>query len=112
MVGDLPRERRRPRRVLVDVAMEVDGAVAASDSLEDTVDYAALAERIRAVLVAAKCRMIERAAYLAAATCLEDPHVASASVRVTKSGAVRGLGSASAVCRLAKRREKGYNALA
>jgi len=64
------------------------------------VDYVALGERIRSRLVAARCRMIERAALLAAESCLEDAKVRAARVRVTKSGAVAGLRSASAVMEL------------
>lgn len=97
VIGDLPEERNRLQRLKVDAALEIPDAAALSDDLADTVDYAALAERIRATLVEAKCRMIERAAYLAAQVCRGDARVISAEVRVTKTGAVEGLGSASAV---------------
>ena len=53
--------------------------------------YAALAESIRAALVAAKCRMIERAAKVVY-DCLPT---SAARVVVTKAGAVPGLASAS-----------------
>ena len=39
--------------------------------------------------------MIERAAYLAATTCLEDKAVNAVNLKVTKSGAIEGLRSAS-----------------
>jgi dihydroneopterin aldolase len=39
--------------------------------------------------------MIEHAAYLAAGVCLEDAKVRSVRVKVTKSGAVKNLRSAS-----------------
>ena len=71
--------------------------MAASDELSDTVDYAALTERVRAALVAAKCRMIERAAKVVCDVCLAETKVKAATVRVTKTGAVAHLGSASAV---------------
>jgi len=96
VIGDLPEERTRAQRLLVDAVLEVDAPAADTDELCDTVDYAALAAAIRRSLVAAKCRMIERAAKIAAEECLKDRRVASATVAITKSGAVEGLKSASA----------------
>lgn len=96
VIGDLPEERARVQRLVVDASLETGDAASRSDSLADTADYAALAGRIRERLVAGRCRMIERAARLAAEACVEDPRVVSARVRVTKPGAVAGLGSASA----------------
>ena len=61
------------------------------------VSSAALADAIRAALVAAKCRMIERAAKVACDVCLADAKVWSATVTVTKAGAIPRLASASAV---------------
>ena len=91
VIGELPDERDRLQRLLVDVELEIPSPAAETDSLSDTVDYAALAERIRAALVAAKCRMIERAAKVAY-DCLPTR---TARVVVTKAGAVPGLASAS-----------------
>lgn len=98
IIGERADERNRLQRLLVDVAMEIPDDAAASDALEDTVDYAELTELIRSELVAAKCRMIERAAHLVAEVCHRDPRVRFAEARVTKSGAVPHLVSATAVC--------------
>jgi len=98
IIGDLPEERVRPQRLVVDAELEIGDEASFSDRLDDTVDYAALARRVREALVAAKCRMIERAARVALEECMADGRVAAAEVRVTKSGAVERLGSASAVC--------------
>ena len=97
IIGELPHERIAPQRLSVDVEMTVGDEAAFSDSLGDAVDYAALSFRVRDVLVAAECRMIERAARLVAETCLAESGVLSVTAKVTKSGAVEGLGSASAV---------------
>ena len=97
VIGELPDERNRLQRLRVDVALEIPDRAAVTDALGDTVDYAALAARIREALVAAKCRMIERAAKVACDVCLKEALVAAAVVTVTKSGAVPGLESASAV---------------
>lgn len=97
IIGELPDERVRKQRLRVDVSLEIADAVADTDRLEDTVDYAATAERIRAALVAAECRMIERAAKVAAEACRADSKVKSVRAKVTKFGAIPHLESASAV---------------
>ncbi|MBR4654461.1 MAG: dihydroneopterin aldolase [Kiritimatiellae bacterium] len=95
IIGDLPEERLREQRLLVDATLELDlSAAAASDSLADTVDYAALSRRIRETLRSAKCRLVERAAKLAVGECLADARVVRATVSVRKCGSVPGLSSA------------------
>lgn len=96
VIGDLPEERDREQRLTVDVALSLDLAAAArSDKLQDTVDYAALAEAVRAALRRARCHMIEAAARCVADVCLADPRVAHVRVRVEKPGAVAGLRAAA-----------------
>lgn len=95
IIGERPEERVREQTLRVDVELAIAPVAARTDSLADTVDYAALSERIRAALVAGRCRMIERAASLALETCLAERLVAAATVTVTKAGAVAGLESAS-----------------
>ena len=97
IIGERPDERVREQELRVDAELEIADRVAETDELGDTVDYAALADRIRAALVAAKCRMIERAAKVVCDVCREDAKVASATATVTKPGAIPGLGSASAI---------------
>lgn len=95
IIGDLPEERDKEQTLSVDVELELDLApAAASDRLEDSVDYAALASAIRAALQEAKCRLIERAASIALDECMRDERVKSAKVSVCKSGAVPGLNAA------------------
>lgn len=96
VIGDLPEERTRLQRLRVDAELTVPDVASSSDDLADTADYAAVAERLRSALVAAECRMIERAAKVAAEACLLDAKVESATVTVVKSGAIKGLDSASA----------------
>ena len=97
VIGDRPDERVRTQRLLVDVELSVGDAAAETDDIADAVDYAELAERVRAVLVGAKCRLIERAAKVVHDVCLADPRVSAARVSVTKADAVPHLGSATAV---------------
>ena len=96
IIGELPEERVRNQRLVLDVQLDVCDDSASSDELMDTVDYAALADSIREALIAAECRMIERAAKVAHDICIADPKVRSAKVKVTKSGAIKHLASASA----------------
>ena len=96
IIGEREDERGRAQRLTVDVRLEICADAAGSDSLADTVDYAMLTERVRAALVAAKCRMIERAAKVVCDLCMEDAKVRAATARVTKTGAVPHLGSAAA----------------
>lgn len=96
VIGDLPEERGREQRIMLDLVLTCDlSAACGSDALCDTVDYAALAEAIRREVRAARCRMIERVAELAAQVCLADPRVAEVRVRVAKAGAVPGLRAAA-----------------
>jgi dihydroneopterin aldolase len=95
IIGELPDERIRKQRLTIDAKLEIASASADSDDLSDTVDYAALGDAIRAALVSAECKMIERAAKVVYEICVSDPKVRSATVKVTKAGAVAGLASAS-----------------
>ena len=102
VIGERADERMRLQRLRVDVSLDVDDRASETDALADAVDYAALADEIRETLVVAKCKMIERAAKLAAEVCLGAGSVREATVEVTKAGAVPGLASAAAVLTLRK----------
>ena len=102
IIGERPDERTHPQRLRVDVVLTVGDRASETDELADTVDYAALAERIRTALVEAKCRMIERAAKVVADLCLGDAKVSAAKVRIVKGGAIPHLESAAAVIEAVK----------
>lgn len=97
VIGERADERVRTQRLRIDVALTISDRAGETDELCDTVDYAALTEKVRTALVAAKCKMIERAARIVCDLCLADAKVSAARVRVTKSGAIAHLESASAV---------------
>ena len=84
VIGERPDERTRLQTLRVDIELEIPDDAAETDSLSDTVDYAALTE-------------IERAAKIVKDICLSDAKVRAAKVSVTKSGAVPHLESAQAV---------------
>jgi len=95
VLGDLPEERTREQKILVDVTLALDlQAAAATDRIADTVDYALLVGNIREALEEARCRLLERAAEVVADVCLADPRVEHATVSVRKFATVPGLVSA------------------
>ena len=102
IIGERPDERTRTQRLRVDVILTIGDTAAETDELADTGDYAAHTEGVRTALVAAKCKMIERAAKVVCDLCLMDAKVSAAKVRVTKSGAIEHLESASAVVEATK----------
>jgi len=96
IIGERPEERDTLQTLRLDIALEVPDKAAETDDIADAVDYATLSEKIRDALVAAKCRLIERAAKVALDVCAANARVLAAKVSVTKSGAVAGLESATA----------------
>ena len=86
--GVLPSERAEGQDFVVDVALSVDTrAAAASDALEDTVDYGTLASRRAHLVAGGPVDLIETLASRLAAVCLEDRRVISATVTVHKPSA-------------------------
>jgi dihydroneopterin aldolase len=83
--GVLEEERRRGQTFVVDLILEGDlSAAETSDALEDTVDYAALSERVAAEVEATRFDLIEALAGRLAQVALDDPTVHAVTVRVAK----------------------------
>lgn len=83
--GVLPEEQARPQPFEVDVELCVDLAVpGASDDLDDTVDYAAVAEAIARVVSSERYQLLERLATRIAEVCRSDPRVSAVTVTVRK----------------------------
>ncbi len=98
-IGVGARERRARQTVCAEVVLELDLAAASrSDRLGDTVDYAALADRLRAS-ASESCRLLEALAGRLAAVCLAEPRVAAAEVTLTKVRARPGLNASVTVRR-------------
>ena len=102
-LGVYEEELKAPRPVVVDVALRTDLAkAAASDDLADTIDYHALAARLRAAVEPQPgdprpvFHLIETLAEKIAATCLDfDARVEAATVAVAKPAAFPGADAAS-----------------
>ena len=98
VVGVFEWERIAKRPLRIDLELTCDlAAAAASDRLEDTLDYGALVARVRERCAASSYRLIEALAGDIASTCLEDARVESVGVTVRKPGAVAGVGEVSVV---------------
>jgi dihydroneopterin aldolase/D-erythro-7,8-dihydroneopterin triphosphate epimerase len=91
IVGTLPAERVRRRRVVLNLALSCDlSRAGATDDLRHTVDYAAVCRRVATVARRSRFRLIERLAQEVAETCLAFPGVTGVTVTLDKPGAVRG----------------------
>ena len=83
--GWFSEERERGQLFRVDVVLGVDTRVAAAtDDLADTVDYAALAESVVAVIEGEPVFLIETLAARIADRCLEDASAEDVEVTVHK----------------------------
>ncbi len=83
-VGVYPHEHTAKQRVRINIDLGVDDDEAGQDELSRVVDYEAVATRVRAVVGAGHVRLVETLAERVAATCLADPRVKLARVRVEK----------------------------
>lgn len=90
VIGVFPEERRDRQDVIFNIALACDcRPAAASDRLEDAVDYKSLKQKILTVVEGSAFQLIETLAERVAAICLEDPRVHRATVSVDKPGALR-----------------------
>jgi dihydroneopterin aldolase len=83
--GVLPEEQARSQPFEVDVRLEIDlTTAAASDRLEDTVDYGLLTEAVARTVELESYRLLERLADRIAGVCLTLPDVRWVEVSVRK----------------------------
>ena len=91
IVGVLPAERDTPQEVLVSLEVGTDVARAArSGELDHTIDYAALAEQARALVVAGRYRLLETMAEDLARCALQSELAAEVRVTIRKPAAIAG----------------------
>ena len=89
ILGVLPEERTTPQTITVDLELETNiQPAAASRSLADTVDYAALATAIRTLTEDAEHLLVETLAEDIAALALKDQRVSGVTVMVGKPEAL------------------------
>ncbi len=90
IIGTLPSERLEAQTVLINIELELNLAAAGkSDSLNDTVDYAALEKSVIEAVRKAKFYLLERLAGEVAAVCLRFSRIVRVIVTVDKPGALK-----------------------
>ena len=89
IVGILPDERVTPQTLFVDIELDYDfAAAAASEHVDDTVDYVALAQTVTSLAVDRQYQLIETYAEEAASRLLRQFGGERVSVRIKKPAAV------------------------
>jgi FolB domain-containing protein len=90
VIGVREWERNMRQNVQLNVTLYADlSAAAASDDIEDTVDYVTIKKRIIRLVEDSEFHLVEALAETVADACLEDPLVQAARVSVEKPGALR-----------------------
>jgi FolB domain-containing protein len=90
VIGITERERAQSQDILINVVLFSDTArAAASDNIDDCVNYRTVAKNIQAYVEKSSKYTVEALAAELAAICLKEPGVQKVRVRVEKPGAVR-----------------------
>jgi dihydroneopterin aldolase/D-erythro-7,8-dihydroneopterin triphosphate epimerase len=90
VLGLSNEERREKQDVLINLILWTDlRAPAASDSIEDTVDYSLIKKRIITLVEGSQYHLAETLADRIASLCLEQPAVQQVQVTVEKPTALR-----------------------
>ncbi|MBT8086907.1 MAG: dihydroneopterin aldolase [Gammaproteobacteria bacterium] len=91
IIGIWEWERKIRQTVVIDLEMSADIAkAAATDSVEDTLNYKSVAKRIQAFVGESSFQLVETLAERIAAIVRDEFGVQWVKVRVNKPGAIRG----------------------
>jgi len=91
VIGIWEWERKIRQTVSIDLDMSADiRKAAASDSVEDTLNYKSVAKRLQAFVGDSSFQLVETLAEKIATIVLEEFAVAWVRVRLSKPGAIRG----------------------
>ena len=89
IIGLREEEREAKQEVIVNVTLEADLTDAGQgDRIEQTVDYARIAEEVTALVAGSRFFLLERLAEAIAELCLTEPGVQRVRVCVEKPGAL------------------------
>ena len=92
VIGIYDWERRTRQTVILDIEMAADiKKAAATDSIEDTLDYKAVAKRLFSYISETEFSLVETLAENVAAIILDEFKVPWCRIRLNKKGAVRGV---------------------
>jgi dihydroneopterin aldolase len=98
LIGIYPREQAVPQTLEISLQIGTSTAHAgSSDDIRDTIDYAAVVERLRGDLEQRHFHLLERLAEHVAGVLLDDFGAAWARVSVAKPGVMRGVRRAGVV---------------
>src|SRR6516165_8727042 len=90
VLGLSQEERREKQDVLINLILWTDlRPAAASDNIEDAVDYSTLKKRIKTLVEGSQYHLAETLADRIAALCLEEPAVQQVQVTLEKPTALR-----------------------
>lgn len=91
IIGIFDWERQVRQTVLIDLEMAVDvRKAAASDSIEDTLNYKRVAKRIKEFIDKSSFHLVETLAEQIARLVIDEFHVPWVKVTLNKPGAIRG----------------------
>ena len=91
VIGVFGWERQVHQRISIDLEMGTNIATAAaSDSLDDTLDYKAISNRIRALVAELQPQLVETLIERIAQTIMQEFNVPWLRITIAKPGAVRG----------------------
>jgi len=91
IIGIYDWERRLRQTVILDIDMAADiRHAAATDSIDDTLNYKAVAKRLIAFVGGSEFQLVETLAERVAGIVLREFQVSWVRVRINKQGAVRG----------------------
>jgi len=90
IVGINPHERNHRQDVTINITLHADlRQAAASDRIEDTINYKTIKDQVVEMVEQSQCLLIERLAQQIADLCLAEPRVRMVEVTVDKPGALR-----------------------
>jgi FolB domain-containing protein len=90
VVGINEWERKHRQDILINMVLSVDTrAAAASDDVEDALNYRTLTKSVIELVEASSFHLVEALAEAIATVCLQDFGASTARVRVEKPGALR-----------------------
>lgn len=91
-IGIFEWERRTRQTVILDIEMGADiKKAAATDNIEDTLNYKAVAKRIISFVSESEFELVETLAEEVTRILLDEFHVPWCRLRLNKQGAVRGV---------------------
>ena len=100
-IYDWERKIRQPLRFDIEMAFD-NRAPAASDDIDDTLDYKAVSKRLIAFVTASSFGLVETLAERCAALIIDEFGVARVDLKLSKPGAVRGADSVGVRIRRSK----------